>query len=508
MKLLVFLSIFSLTFIQSYAQETVCTLIEDSNYFLFQKSDDYTLFFHTVEGINTEEITNFKNEIQTFVENELSDITGNPKRRIKKIYRKTQERYFDQYQQFTNLKEHIENGIFNEITSAMLFTLIFEKLQIPYQIKQEPENTFLVAFPDTEMIPIEAFPAQHRTVYSIDSKAIEENINQLVEQKLLSRQEVQNKGVLQAYKDFYFKEENIRKSRLAGHAFYHQGIELIEQEDLENSLQFFAKAECLIPHNLYNIAIRSVLMQKAANLDRRSSEYIKSNIDYIAIFGTENNHYWHNTTVSFTNLASNDKFSELHNIINYSGTQGIEKEQIKELEEILYLHHLRYFTEHKKLDSVIDYSQRFYELDTVKNVHKAKFYANSAMLNFYGKKYSRGSTIEDLKKLRNTYSLFGKIPEFLGLLTHCYTYQIVEHHKINKKKKVLNFFSEYKKAVKKQQAEDRVNEQIGGVYKIISSIYYQKRMFKKSISILEEGVLLAPENIELKDMLKEMKRHY
>src|SRR5690349_14148654 len=76
-------------------------------------------------------------------------------KRVKTIYDNLHAKLLSKYELKNRFEEVFYNGNFNCVSATALYALAFEKLGIPYGIKEEPSHVYLIAYPYAERIVLQ-----------------------------------------------------------------------------------------------------------------------------------------------------------------------------------------------------------------------------------------------------------------------------------------------------------------------------------------------------------------
>ena len=117
--------------------------------FLKDGKKEYLRLFLANSASADEDLERFEKKIeQTLREINASDaIRKKNDKKIKYIYQLVHDRFLSKYQEENRFYEIIKNGNYNCVTATALYALFFERLAIPYAIKEEPTHVYLVAYP-------------------------------------------------------------------------------------------------------------------------------------------------------------------------------------------------------------------------------------------------------------------------------------------------------------------------------------------------------------------------
>jgi tetratricopeptide (TPR) repeat protein len=139
-----------------------------------------------------------------------------PDKKIKQIHDDLHKRFLKKLQFGSAFEEIFYNGNYDNLTASALFALAFEELEIPYVIKEEPGNIFILAYPDAERVRVEASSA-NQFFHVISDAFKQQYVNSLREQKVISVQEAASQSVSILFDKYYYgNQTNITLLNLLG----------------------------------------------------------------------------------------------------------------------------------------------------------------------------------------------------------------------------------------------------------------------------------------------------
>lgn len=95
------------------------------------------------------EISEFCNSLKKF--NNLS-----PKLKLRRIFSQTKKTFLYDYKRYAFFPDIFTERTFNCVTGTALFAIIFDELDIPYNIVKMPNHAYLIAYPNQYDIGIES----------------------------------------------------------------------------------------------------------------------------------------------------------------------------------------------------------------------------------------------------------------------------------------------------------------------------------------------------------------
>ncbi len=155
-----------------------------------------------------------------------------PEKKIKTIYEKIHTIFFDQYSLENNFSDVFTSGKYNCVSATGVYALALDKLNIPYVIKEEPTHVYLIAYPNSERIIVEATnPAAGYTQFNEAFK--KDFVNRLTKAKIIGSLEAQQSNINQLFDKYYFTKNNIQLKELVALQYYNDGLYKMEGEQYE-----------------------------------------------------------------------------------------------------------------------------------------------------------------------------------------------------------------------------------------------------------------------------------
>jgi hypothetical protein len=174
--------------------------------FVNHKTDTFSLFLAIDDTITKEDAAQYYNTY-TSVYDELNQKKVNSKKLNKKIrmtYSIVHDRFLRKYNSYEFFPVTFQTGIYNCISASMLYSLIFDRLNITYKVKVSSDHVYLVANPGANSIVIETTnPGFEKAIFTGEFK--QQYVNYLRDSKLISELDYRNKSVEEIFEE-KFKE--------------------------------------------------------------------------------------------------------------------------------------------------------------------------------------------------------------------------------------------------------------------------------------------------------------
>ena len=217
--------------------------------FLKNSTKDYLKLFLANSPTGENDFTLFENKISKTLEeiNSSGALKKKNDKKVKHIYQVVHEKFLSKYEEENRFYEIIKTGNYNCVTATALYALFFEKLNIPYAIKEEPTHVYLVAYPNAENVLIETTtPMSGFLTFDNEYKA--RYIDLLKKQKVIASNEATPSNVDALFNKYYFGKENITLTQLIGIHFLNDALFKHDHEDIEGAYEQVKKGYLYYPN--------------------------------------------------------------------------------------------------------------------------------------------------------------------------------------------------------------------------------------------------------------------
>lgn len=149
-------------------------------------------------------------------------------KRLKLLFDLTHKYFFLKYRDISNFDQIFETKEYNCVSATALYSLILEDYNIPYAIKETPTHVFAIAYPKSKNIVLES-TAPKNGYYKPSNNDIQKAVGSLVDLKYYTKEEVEAKGTLAVYNEFFYNEDQIELQKLAGLQYHNEAISLLAE---------------------------------------------------------------------------------------------------------------------------------------------------------------------------------------------------------------------------------------------------------------------------------------
>ena len=262
-------------------------------YLQSNKTDIFALSLSIDSTTNKTQEAAYLKTIQNYLASNKSILakTTNEKAKIKKLFKSAHQTFFTQYNLEATCSDFYSSGKFNCVTGSLFFSIVMDSLRIPYTIKETPTHVLLLAYPSSFSLPIESTDP-NMTIYIPDESFKKRYIDFLVDSKIIQKSEVARQGIEKIFNEKYYSTIDIKPIELVGLLYYNSGIDYLNKSDFKWAFQQFEKAYLLYPSNRVKYSLELSLLAFVADMGPFSLD----NLDFLA---------------KLVNYSSNTRYREL-----------------------------------------------------------------------------------------------------------------------------------------------------------------------------------------------------
>lgn len=246
--------------------------------YALKKPDYFALFLALDSTMTDRQCASWK---QTYEQNltklaaGLDDKKKNDKR-AKFLYETVHKNFLAKYEDVSYFNQIFRNGVYNCVTATALYSLVFDHFSIPYAIQEQPTHVYLIAFPAADRIKIETTtPIGGYRVY--DQAFKQQFVKKMTDYKMISAAEYQSQSVDALFDKYFFNNEVINITQLAGIQYYNSALTYMDRGEREKALQQFEKYYFLYPDEksrFLMFALTAEIFNKLTYGDNKKSHYL------------------------------------------------------------------------------------------------------------------------------------------------------------------------------------------------------------------------------------------
>ena len=426
-------------------------------------------------------------------------------KKVKTLFDETHYLFLEKYHDVANFDEIFANKTFNCVSGSALYALILDDFNIPYAIKESPTHVYLVVNPNSSHIVLESTRPDIGFIDKSDHY-IKSVMDQLIDLKQLTKDEVKTKGYRTAYNDYFFSEDTIPTKALASIQYSNEAITLMEEEKHEEALNSAYKAQYLneSPSNAYIITmiLNNNMIDNELNdsIDFSRvveySNFTNNNADYIEALHTQK--------INSKIFQEGDlEFAE--NITNYFINNLKDSNLITSI-EVNYLMLLAdYYQAKADWDNSITYASKAYTLNP-SNVRLQGLIGISINNKNVGKAFSQ-DILDELLGYKATYPFLADHSMVNNMISSSSIYLALKYLSDRKISKSVETMAIFEDLINTQQDKISFNEEfVAQYYKQLCEYYFQVNKYSKGSQAIKRGLTIIPNNELLNSRKSVLKR--
>jgi tetratricopeptide (TPR) repeat protein len=472
--------------------------------------DVVDLFLTTMEKKDPFNPVLVHNEINDCVAKLMSEIEGETEpKKVKAIYKYVHKRFFKVYKLKNCFGDIFEKGEYNCVSASALYSIIFQKLNIPFQIVEAPQHVFVVAYPNSHKIFIET-TVPDKGYFVFNDTYIQKFVKYMYEGKIISKEEYESKSPGELFNIYYFKNNGLSLVELAGAQYCNYYAYLAEEEKLEEAFNEIKKAYCLSKS------------EKNRYLVENTAEYLVSNHEY-------KNEEDVNVLIVLCRLNAVNKKTISDEKIRYEFARLTEKQLIKNSDVKLY------DASYKMISGAVSDTSLKKDIDFNYYYEKGRLAYNQSqnekeVLECFEKAYKANPKHADLQNLIRAYiglalnknddpgsiskmlDDYGKKFSFVftdsrinSIRANCYLEQSYQSYSFGEISKGESFLNKFEYLMANNQEVKPGERFIEKAYSTAASVYFKKGNKLKTRETLKKGLAYAPDNFGLKIRLDQVK---
>lgn len=189
-----------------------------------------------------------KNELEKKIKDRFSD-----KRKAEIIFKYLHEKVFLRYKLNSRVSELITDNTYNCVTATAFFVSMAEVFEIPFQIYETPAHVY-AAIPDgNNEIIVELTAPENGFDFDTDIASV---LQTLLDSKLISQQELEEKGAEQLFAEYVKETVRIGEKELLAIQYYNDGVMYSDEKEYRESYNKFRKAMILYDNPQFSEAYR------------------------------------------------------------------------------------------------------------------------------------------------------------------------------------------------------------------------------------------------------------
>jgi tetratricopeptide (TPR) repeat protein len=449
--------------------------------------------------MNLETVAKYKQEllsvIKTFPVKE--DKAKKEKRRIKAIYDEIHSQFFRKYALDSYFTDIFNDGTYNCVTASALYAFTFDELNIPYHIKETPSHVFLIAYPNTHKIYLETtVPGAYGFTIPKESE-VKKIIDELIAYKLVTTEEVLDKGYMKFYEDYYYGKEFVDKRALIGMQYYNKGLTKMNDADYDNALNNLRKSKVFYSSPLINPILKGIMFIKVNGLEFNTEEDIDFLIELLSISKYPEDYTISNVKSSLFKIIEHDDNNTDFIERTILKLKPIENEKIKnEAVEFLYEYLARNAANDEELDIALHYCDEILLINPKSKIAEQIIeYAcfRKVMLSLYDL-----NALKSFMEMSEKYAFLKSNKRYNISLAHFYGNIALRNFQNKDIDTGTGYMKKFESVIDDNDLLDDINKiLIADLYLKAGNYYYYKDKYQSSYRIFTKGLSYIPNHPDL-----------
>lgn len=353
-----------------YAQSYISTY-EENFVKAFEKDSINYNFFSGMLAIDSSMTKELADKYQSEVDAVLvafpvkEDREKRERKRVKEIYNELHDKFFIKYSEDSFFNNIFENGYYNCVTASALYAYAFDELNIPYHVKETPSHVFLIVYPNTYKIYLETTVPGAFGFREPSESDIKKIVDELVSYKLVTTQEVAEKGYSKFYEDYFYGKEFVNKSTLIGMQYYNNGILEYQKEDYKASIRNLKIAKLFFDSPVVTWMLKESMFSQVNDLELNTKEDIALLLDIIEVSEFNEDYTASNLNFSFNKIVDHDENDTAFIKYVVAEISKIKKEEVKQIGlEFFYDYLARNYARDEDLNEALNYAELLLSINT------------------------------------------------------------------------------------------------------------------------------------------------
>ncbi len=459
------------------------------------RADPLLLFLSSCNRKDTMQIQIYADRFEDFYArlNAMIKPSWKEEKKIKKVFGQVHNHFLNKYELKADFYEIFETGTYNCVTASAFYAIIFEKLKIPYDVKETPQHVFLVAYPETKGIKVETVDPV--TGYYIPDESYKKlYIKYLNSQKIISDSEMYLKSTDDLFEEYYYGKESTDLTGILGIHYYNDAVVEFNNEHYKSALDQIGKSLAIYSNEPIKYMAYASLVKVVENLS-----YDKiSDARYVTMMGNflelgmkrENIVYEFNriTAIHLINNGNEELYSSFYDEI----MAGISDSLLNEEVSLIYSYEMgRDLFNRGQKESAYQYFRKAMDIRPNNSDIQLAF-VQSLVHNVQNMDHEEAVTI--IEAIYREYSSLNNNTLFINVMLTAYLLSAHRNLMIGKSSSGFSFIAKFEKLYSSNKGIEIDTNLVGEVYSSAAVYYYKRGMKSKARMIIEKGLEYAPHN--------------
>ncbi|MEM8966400.1 MAG: hypothetical protein AAGE93_08270 [Bacteroidota bacterium] len=419
-------------------------------------------------------------------------------KKIKQLYKTLHTSFLRKYEMKNTFSSIFRIGQYNCVSATGLYAIALSDLGIDYTIRETPTHVYLIAYPKTERILVETTDPTGG-YYAFDNNFKNEFVTQMRKRKLISEQEFTTQSVNSLFDKYYFTDEDITLTQLAGLQYYNDALYSMEEEKYEYARQQLEKAHLLYPSERIAYLLQGVIALCLAELPTNNSQYS----DYFIRLSR-----FRDYDIEIEDLVQEfrrftyEQLTQAYHISHYDTTFHNIIRNINDTSLIREISHV-YYQERGRIEyNKGNYSKALELLTEACRLYPENVDNQAVLVSAIAQKLNTFSNNTKRIKLLEDYT--DQLP-FLsennliqGQLLQLYLIQFAQAYESGKRNEAEEFRQQFESKMLNRADDIPVNtDLVGRAYSLAAVYYFRKGNERETKRLINQGLEYAPNHHEL-----------
>lgn len=200
-------------------------------------------------------VDNFYSKHKSELDKKIRDRDSN-KKKAETIFKYLHENVFLQYDLSSRVIDLATTNRYNCVTATSFFVSMAEEFEVPYQIYETPAHVYASISHRNENIIVELTAPQDGFDFGSNMEAL---LQTLIDSKLISRDELAEKGQETLFNEYVAKTIPISKKQLLGIQYHNDALIKTNQNDYQAAYNQMNKAVLLYPNATFSEAYKYIV---------------------------------------------------------------------------------------------------------------------------------------------------------------------------------------------------------------------------------------------------------
>ena len=430
-------------------------------------------------------------------------------KKVKAVYKAVHRTFLKVYKLQNSFSDIFEKGEYNCVSSTALFAIVFDKMEIPFRIQEQPQHVYITAYPQDESMLIETTSPDNGYL-KLSPTMVQKYVKYLLNNKLITQEEYDREPPESIFAKNYYTSSGIDLAKMPGIQYSNYALYYAEEGNYESALEEIKKAYVVDASLRNKYLLRSILLYALSKTNYKDNNHLDGLL-CLSRFNNQNDPEINNTVVK-------NEFSRLMNevLINNS-----DEQKTKQAFEAMYgciqdssLKNDISFAYHYELSRLALFNKAD---PTTTNEHlKIAYHINPKNVNLQGIILSHISNalekseqperrLKVLSDYANTFNFLNDNEQFVIVVANCQLEMMYRSFFLKEGKDGEVFLKDFEKLMKSKKDIFPNETAVEKAFSEAAAYYYKLGNTAKTKSLLKTGLVYAPENFGLKMRLMQVR---